>query len=434
MIKTVDVCTRVEGHGSIKIYLKHDSVERAIFELSGYRGFESILKGKHLFDVPRIISRICGVCHAAQTIVSCKTIENMYEFDLPQQFLLLRKLLLTGELLKSHGMHFIFQAFPDLLHLLGIQTKILSPYDVIKEYPNLISNFFELVNIGNQIDKIFGGRAIHLITPIPCGVIYTPSNKKIKLAQKYFESALNNVEWIFQKMVELFSDKTPPEAFNLPKTTMMALHDHGTYNRYDGLIRIKNLDDKVIDFLSNNYTSYFSKSTDFRGIDFYSIEDNTVLVGPLARHHLVETYGKDEYTNYFEYFNDAWKNNLLFGNFIRLMEMYVEIIHSLSALQNPELNEEIPLTKLTSLKSNEGMGALEAPRGLLMHHYKINDARIITEAKLFIATELNLPLIDKMITNQSKLLYEQKGDLNLIKKEAQKMIRSFDPCISCATH
>ncbi len=434
MIKVVETCTRIEGHGNVKIYLKDDEVNRVIFDLPIYRGFESFLVGKPLLEIPKIVSRICGLCHASQSIASCKAIEDMFGTELHERHVVLRKLLLTGELLKSHGMHYIFQAFPDLLLILGIKNRILNPFEILKEFPDYTNKFLEAVNIGNQLDKIFGGRSIHLITPIPGGVLYKASSKKIKLAQKYMDIASNNLEWILDKTVELFSSKHPPEAYKLPPTSMISLHDYGSYNRYNGILRIKKFNNDPIDFHPQNYFTYFTKTPYTRGFDILFDKENPVLVGPMARNNLIENSVVIGIPDYLSFFNDTWKNNILFANIIRLMEMLKEVKFSQLYLQNPVLNENIPLESCKKLKKNEGIGVLEAPRGLLIHHYKVDEHKIIKEVKLFIATEFNLPLIDTMITNVSKELYEKTGDLNMIKEESQKIIRCFDPCVSCATH
>ena len=83
MLKIVDVCTRVEGHGKVKIYLdnKSEEINQVEFKIEAYRGFENILKKKKLFDIPKIVSRICGLCHASQSIVSCKTVESVYGIE-----------------------------------------------------------------------------------------------------------------------------------------------------------------------------------------------------------------------------------------------------------------------------------------------------------------------------------------------------------------
>ena len=86
-----------------------------------------------------------------------------------------------------------------------------------------------------------------------------------------------------------------------------------------------------------------------------------------------------------------------------------------------------------SIKNTEGIAIVEAPRGSLLHHYTLDKNNSISKVKLFIATELNIPLINQMITSYAQKLYE-KSDLNLVKKKIQMIIRAFDPCISCATH
>ena len=437
LLKVVEVCSRIEGHGNVNIYLnsQSDEISHIVFEIKAYRGFENILIGKKLIDVPRITSRICGLCHASQSIVSCKAIENIYGLEPSEQSILLRKLLMTGELLKSHSMHFFFQSFPDLLKIFNKRQKSLSLYELIKYDPQLTTSFYDLIKIGNEIDKIFGGRSVHLITPIPGGIIYTPSRKNIMLAKKYIQKAILNLDWIIEKFIELFSTQTPPIEFDLINPTYLGLHNHGTYDRYSGILGIQTQHQKIENFFEKEYSQYFDRDPELRGINFNYKENILVgpLVGPLARNHIIDNYPLDKISNYLSYFDKPWHNNLLFTNFLRLIEMYVESHQILEILDDPNLDNKEILPVLNSIKSNEGIGVIEAPRGTLMHHYYINDDNTIKQAKLFIATEINIPLINEMITNYAQELYK-KYDINTIKEEIQLMIRAFDPCISCATH
>ncbi len=106
----------------------------------------------------------------------------------------------------------------------------------------------------------------------------------------------------------------------------------------------------------------------------------------------------------------------------------------LKILEKKLLVNKNTLASLNSVKNFEGIGVVEAPRGTLIHHYFINDKKMIKNIKLFIATEFNIPLINKMITKYSQKLYQKTGDVDLVKRDIQMIIRSFDPCISCATH
>jgi NAD-reducing hydrogenase large subunit len=188
---------------------------------------------------------------------------------------------------------------------------------------------------------------------------------------------------------------------------------------------------KALNFLINDYSTYFDKDIDLRGVNFKKEEN--ILVGPFARNKIIERYPSDEVSNYFSYFDKQWHNNLLFTNFLRLIEMFVESHQILEILDDPNLSNKEILPVFNSKKNNEGIGVLEAPRGTLMHHYFINENDNIEKVKLFIATEMNIPLINEMITKYAQNLYE-KYDINTLKEEIQVMIRAFDPCISCATH
>jgi len=434
MKKVVDVCTRVEGHGNIKILLQKDEISSVNFDLEIFRGFENILLDKRLIDTPRIASRICGLCHASQAIASCKAIESMYEVEPSNQSILLRRLLMIGELIKSHSMHFFFQAFPDLFVILDKQPKPLSLNELIHFDPKLTSNMYELIKIGNEIGNLFGGRSVHLITPIIGGVFFSPLKKEINIARRYLQNSINNLKWIIERFQEIFSQFAPPDVYTLPNPAYMGMHNDEKYDRYNGLLRLAQNNKIIADFPVYKHSQYFDKQEDIRGIDFYLKKDQNILVGPLARYKIINDYGIDELQSYIGLFNKEWQNSILFSNVIRLIEMMFVSYEGLSILDDTELTQKNDISPINFLKNNEGIGMVEAPRGTLIHYYHVNKKRLIDKVKLFIATEINLPIIDEILTTQSQKLYERTGDFNQIKKQAQMIIRSFDPCISCATH
>lgn len=434
LLKVIDVCTRVEGHGKVKFLIQNDEISLVNFEFDLYRGFENFLIGKRLFDIPKLVSRICGLCYASQTIASCKAIEDMYNIKVAEQTILLRRLMMFGELIKSHSMNFFFQTLPDLLLIFNLSQKILSPYELINFNPQLTENLYDLIKIGNEINNLFGGRSIHLISSIPGGVIYSPSRKNIILARKYLQKAVVCLKWIIEKFIELFSNQVPPKEYNHPNLIFIGLTKHGNYDRYLGTLKIKENNKNLIEFEKQNYSSYIGKEINLRGIDFYFENEKNVIVGPLSRYNIVEDYGIDEIPTYFEYFNKSWKKNILFTNFIRLIEMIIESYQSLKILDDPSLNVREKLPSLNSIRKKDGVGVIEAPRGTLIHHYHLNKSNVVDRINLFVATEFNIPLINKMITKYAQELFEITGDINLVKKKVQLIIRAFDPCISCATH
>ena len=433
MKKVVEVCTRVEGHGKINIYLDNQSenISRVNFEIAPFRGFETILLRKGLSDVPRIASRICGLCHNSQSIVSCKAVEDMYEIEPSERTILLRKLLMTGELIKSHCIHFFYQSMPDLLELFKLTKTTPSLYELIKFDTQLTDSINQLINAGSEIDKVFGGRAVHAITLFPGGSIYEYSRKAISVVKTSLKKALINIEWIIEKFIDLFSKFNPPEAFQLPSQCFLGLHDNGHYDRYSGQGKIINGKTKSSDFPIKEYSAHFEKDPNLRGIEFKT--GKNVLVGPLARNKVVKNYAIPEVSNYLNYLEKEWNNNILFSHFLRLIEIYVEVSQALEIIDEPVLKQKESLLSLNKIKNREGIAMIEAPRGSLLHHYRVDNANSINQVKLYIATEINIPLIDEMITSYAQQLYE-KNDLNSVRHSLQILVRAFDPCISCATH
>ncbi|MFX1551639.1 MAG: nickel-dependent hydrogenase large subunit [Promethearchaeota archaeon] len=434
MLKVIDICKRIEGHGDIKILVQNDEISLVNFEFPIYRGFENFLVGKSLLDIPKIVSRVCGLCYTSQAIASCKAIEDLYNVKVSTQTKLLRRILMSAEMIKSHSMSFFFQTLPDLLNIFNITQKTTSPYDLINYDPKLTTNIYELIKIGNEINNLFGSRSVHLISLIPGAVIYSPSKKNISIAKKKFQSALISLEWIIEKFIELFSNQTPPNEFCTPNLIYLGLSKIGNYSRYSGKLSIKENNKNMIDFEKHNYSSYFEKEPDLRGIDFHFDTKKNVIVGPISRYNIIENYGSDEIQTYIEYFDKLWKNNILFANFIRLLEMYIESFQSLQILDDPDLHTKQNFPSLSSIKNSDGIGVIEAPRGILIHHYHLNKSNSIDRVKLFVATEFNIPLINYMITNYAIMLFEKTGDINLVKNNVQRLIRAFDPCISCTTH
>ena len=430
----MDVCTRVEGHGNINILIQKDEISSVSFDLDIFRGFENILHGKKLIDAPRIASRICGLCHASQGIASCKAIENIYEIEPTTQSISLRRLLMIGELIKSHAMHFFFQSFPDLFVALKKHSNSLSFDELIRYDPLLTSNVFELIKISNEIVTLFGGRSIHLITPIIGGVQYSPSKKDISVAKKYFQKAITNLDWVIERFHDLFSKEKPPDIYNLNDPVYMGMQNNEEYDRYDGFLRLKQKDKILADFPVHKYQQFFTKQIELRGVDFHLNKDQKVIVGPLARFNIIKDFEMDEISSYLSYFDGEWKKNLIYSNLVRLVEMLLASYEGLSILENRNLIGKNQIKPIKSIKNNEGIGIVEAPRGTLIHHYTLDENNLIGKAKLIIATEINLPIINDILTRESRKLYEWTGDINQIKNQAQMIIRMFDPCISCATH
>ncbi len=397
------------------------------------RGFENILIGKKLQDIPRIISRICGLCQASQTIASCKAIEEIYGIKPSFQSIIIRRILMTAELIKSHIIHFFFQCLPDLLELFQSEGKNKDIFNLIKLDPQLTSSVYDLIKAATEINNIFGGRTIHLITPTPGGIIYNPSKKNILIVKRYLQKASINIDYILQKYVDLFSNKQPPEDFNLHSLNMLGMLNEGHYDRYNGNLHIMEASGNEIEFDVLDYENYFTKDANLFGIKFLIDAHKPILTGPIARYRLCRNNSLSMYNSLLKHFDMRWKNNILFVNFLQLLEIFNEIKISADMLEHDSLDNHIPLPKLNTIANYNGIGNVEAPRGTLVHHYHINKSNIVDKVKLYIPTEINFPILNESIKEYAQKLYE-KEDITSLNRKVQRMVRAFDPCIACATH
>jgi len=431
--KVIEICRRIEGQGQINYFIQNDKIHHVEFEFSAVRGFENILIGKKLVDIPRIVSRICGLCHASQSIASCKAIEDLYGVIPNFQSIIIRKVLMTAELIKSHIIHFFFQSFPDLLELFSITTNPVDTSNLIRFDPQLTSSIYDLIKTGTEISNLFGGRIIHLITPTPGGMLYKPSKKNLIVVKRYLQKAFINIDYILHKFVDLFSEKQPPEDFDLPVLNMLGTLNNGHYDRYDGNLHIIQSDGNEIKFDILNYENYFSKEVSLFGIKFLINSPKPILTGPIARYTLSRNNGNSIYNSLLKYFDMRWKKNILFVHFLQLLEIFYEIKSAIDMLEHHNLENQESLPTLNKILKRDGFGSVEAPRGTLVHHYHLNESNIIDSVKLFIPTEINFPLLNESIKNYAQKLYE-KEDITSLNRKVQCMVRAFDPCIACATH
>ncbi|MDD1777849.1 MAG: nickel-dependent hydrogenase large subunit, partial [Candidatus Helarchaeota archaeon] len=221
---------------------------------------------------------------------------------------------------------------------------------------------------------------------------------------------------------------------NLEKPTFLAMQNKGKYDNYMGTLWLKQDREILDDFPADQFSQYIDRDRTLPGIYAHVKGDQKLLVGPLARYNIVEDYGIPEAKTALESIDKTWKQNLLVSNYLRLVEMLTLCYEGLKILEDSKLSNPIEILPQTTLKSPEGTGVVEAPRGTLIHHYQANNKLVLEKIQLLVATEINIPTINEILTKQGQKLYTTSQDLEKVKRQAQMIIRSFDPCISCATH
>ena len=242
----IDPITRLEGHGKIDIFLDDDGeVADCFFIVPELRGFEAFCVGRPVEDMPRITSRICGVCSEAHHMAAAKGCDDTFHVEVPPTARMLRELMYSAFFTGDHATHFYILGGPDfvmgpeappaernilgMIHKLGIDTgKVVIGARAA----------------AHEIVKILGGKTIHMVTSIPGGVTkglteeerleIVDHAKQLLEFGKFTLQILDDVVLANQDYLDLILSDTYTHRFH----SMGTVDEKGHVNFYDGMVRV----------------------------------------------------------------------------------------------------------------------------------------------------------------------------------------------------
>lgn len=421
---TIDVheITRVEGHGNISVRLRDGEItklELAIVESP--RFFESFILGRQYHEAPQITCRVCGICSIAHTCASIRGIEAAAGIEPSEQTLLLRRLALMGEQIQSHVLHLYFLAVPDYL---GVGSVI----PLAKTHPDVVKRALRLKKLANDLCAIVAGRHIHPIAMRVGGFSHVPTPDALREIRTRFVEARADLD----ETAGLFSQLKLPSLRR--DTEYVALKSDIEYAFYEGrLASTKNTGTiPLSDYRQFVHESVAPHST---AKHCRSPGSPTYAVGALARFNLNHAQLLPSARKVAEQLgltapcSDPFQNNTA---------QLVETVHCLDMAI--ELSDEL-LKRGVRREScaqpqrfGRGVGAVEAPRGILFHEYALDSRGRIEDANLIIPTGQNLANIEE----DMRALVPQMLDAGLEQDDMtarlEMLVRAYDPCISCSTH
>ncbi len=421
----IDHIARIEGHaGFIGKIINGKIAEAKIETQEGARLFESLLIGRHYFDAPVITARICGVCPVIHMLTSIKAIENAFEIDPHPLTITLRQLMLAGQTIQSHTLHLYFLVLADYFN-----TE--SGIEFAQKYPEDAKKFLTLRDFGNRIIEIIGGRTIHPLTPQIGGFTKLPDVKK--LIQLLSEIPQNMTA--AKKLLNIINGVPLPK-FNRA-TNYIALCDNIGYLPYEGLLNsTKNYPMTAEKFIKTIRETETINTPSKRA----RINSKDYLVGALSRLNLNSKKLNPEAATELKKLNIPIP---CFNSFFNNIAQALEIVHLLEEVKIllSEYLSEINGFGLNEIniqykpKSSYGVGALEAPRGTLFHAYQIDKNGLIINTNIITPTVQSLTNLEEDL--KVWLSDRERGsqiDIEEEKKAVMKLIRAYDPCITCATH
>jgi len=413
----VPVLVRVEGEGALELTIENQQItdlKLRIYEPPRY--FEKFLEGRNYYDVPDTVARICGICPVAYQMSASHAIESIFGITTTPWIRSMRRVFYCGEWLQSHSLHIHLLAAPDYL---GFNSAIT----MSEKYGDEVRRGFKLQTLGNDLIALFGARSVHPVGVKIGGFSKAPKQKKVdELLQRVVDAKQDSVDLI--KWLDTLDLPEDNQDF-----VSVALHHENEYAFNEGrLISDDGLDIAIDEFENHFKEMHVDHSTALHCL----LDGKPYLVGPLARLNLNKDQLPDEVKKVMQEIKTQFPSKNMFHSIIaRAIEIYFCLIEAEQSLSNYEFTEQ-PCIEFKP-KAGTGFGCTEAPRGFLWHRYDMDNKGCVKKAIIVPPTSQNQPRIEEDLKNSliNFGLDKPKDDLQL---HAEKVIRNYDPCISCATH
>jgi NAD-reducing hydrogenase large subunit len=444
---TINPISRIEGHGKVVIHLDKDGhVEDAKFHVTQFRGYERFCRGRPFEEMPIITQRICGICPVSHQLASAKACDAILGVKIPDTAVALRRLLHMGQFIQSHALHFFYLASPDLLFGWDADPAQRNVVGVIGAYPELAKKGIRLRKFGQDIIRALGGKSIHPAYAVPGGVINGLGEKArddllggFGPAYEACYAALDFIKnWLEKNRAEI-------EGFaNFPSLMAGLVDASGCPDMYDGKVRIEDgSGDTRVEFDPADYLEYIAEHVDewsylkFPYFKRHGYPEGSYRVGPLARISVADAMSTPKAQAELLTFREQTRYRLNGATLLFHYARLIELLNCLEAAEKLLLDDLIRGTEILNrgeVANREGVGLIEAPRGILIHHYRVDRYGVIEDANLIVATGHNNQAMNQSVTLVAKeyIRGEQirEGLLNRI----EGAIRCYDPCLSCSTH
>lgn len=413
---TVPILARVEGEGAMDLEIRDSRIEK--LQLRIYeppRFFEKFLEGRAWHEIPDIVARICGICPVAYQVSAVNALESIFSIEPDAWVRQMRRLIYLGEWIESHALHIHLLALPDFF---GYESGIA----MAKDYPAEVRRGLKLQNLGNEIMRVIGARSVHPVAIRVGGLHKAPDEQRLEQLQGLLEEALPEAE----AMCEWLATVNIPD--NPQQFHCAALRSNG-YGVESGEL----ISSTGLQLQPEQYEQHFTEFHQPQSTALWSHMDGApYLVGPLARLNMNSATLPETMQPLLQKFADRFPSNNMFDS---MLARGIEICFALREAITILNQYSAPAQSYVDVEpcAGHGYGWSEAPRGLLWHHYETDHQGIIRQARLVPPTSQNQARIEEDL-HRSLTRFGLDNSDNEIRLHCEKVIRNYDPCISCATH
>lgn len=444
----IDPLSRVEGHGKVTLLLDdQNKVQQVRLHIVEFRGFEKFIQGRPYWEVPVMVQRLCGICPVSHNLAASKAMDLIVGATrLTPTAEKIRRLMHYGQILQSHALHFFHLCSPDLLFGFDSDVAKRNIVGVAAQYPDTARRGVLLRKFGQEVIRHTSGKRIHGTGSIPGGV-----NKSLTLAERdeLLKDAYQMVEWSRDavQLIKQMHGQNPAlyDHFGAFRTNLMSIvGNNGELDLYHGNLRGRDADGKIlfdgVDY--QNYSQLIEEEVKpwtymkFPYLKSLGKEQGWYRVGPLSRIQNCDSIGTPlaeiERRAFLAYSAGTLIHAPLAYHWARMIEM----LFAAEMIKDLLHDEDILGTDLvvSGARGTEGVGVIEAPRGTLIHHYRVDENDLVTMCNLIVSTTHNNQAMNEAVRQVARTYLSGHEITEGLLNHIEVAIRAFDPCLSCATH
>jgi F420-non-reducing hydrogenase large subunit len=457
---TVDPITRLEGHGKIEIFLNDaGDVANVYFQVPELRGFEKFCEGHPVEELPRITTRICGVCPEAHHMASAKACDAVYHVEIPSAAKKLRELMYSAFYATDHATHFYILGGPDFVvgpdaspaerNILGLIQKVGTEAGL------------KVINARHALHgviKILGGRTVHPVNALPGGLSKSINAEERQQIEEVAKVAVEFGKFtlkVFDDIVlanKAYVDLILSDAYAHQTYSIGTVDQNNHVNFYDGDLRVVDQKGqeyakfKAADYLQHleervepwTYLKFpYLKNVGWKGLvdgEKSGVYKATPLSRLNAADGMATPLAQEQYERLYETLGGKPVHATLATHWARVVELVYAAERMLELVQDPEITSP-EVRNIPTETPTEGVGQVEAPRGTLIHHYITDENGIVEKVNLIVGTTNNNAAICMSLKKAAQGVIKKgkkvsEGLLNLV----EMAFRAYDPCFACATH
>jgi len=444
----IEPVSRVEGHGKVTILLDdNNKVHQVRLHIVEFRGFERFIQGRPYWEVPVMVQRLCGICPVSHHLAASKALDVVLGVKhLTPTAEKIRRLMHYGQMLQSHALHFFHLSSPDLLFGFDSDVAKRNIVGVAAAYPEVAKKGILLRKFGQEVIRHTAGKRVHGTGAIPGGV-----NKSLSKEERaeLHKDAYQMVMWSRDAVaiIKKLHMQNPAlyNSFGTFKSNFLSIvAPDGALDFYHGALRARDAEGKMIldqvDY--QDYDKVIEEEVKpwsymkFPFIKSLGKDDGWYKVGPLARvqncDYIPTPLADAERREFVDFAGGSPLHATLGYHWARMIEMLFAAETIKDLLNDDDIEGDNLMA--TGERGREGVGVIEAPRGTLFHHYRIDEDDLVTMANLIVSTTNNNHAMNMAVREVAKKYLDGKELTEGLLNHIEVAIRAYDPCLSCATH